>query len=124
MQASSAPAQVRINHSKKHTSCLSSYLFRTVAPASFQPIRGEDHGFSHQTGKSSGKLSKPDELLQMPGRGPLDFGPIVKALKQTGYRGFVSIFMHPYPRGIPILPTVGKVPVENNRARRHLESLA
>ncbi len=29
-------------------SCLSSYLFRTVAPASFRPIRGEDHGFSHQ----------------------------------------------------------------------------
>ena len=49
MQASPAPAQVRINHSEKPTSYHSSYLFRTVAPASFRPIRGEDHGFSHQT---------------------------------------------------------------------------
>ena len=80
--------------------------------------------YAWQHGKGSGKLAKQDELLQMPGRGPLDFRPIVKTLKQTGYRGFVSIFMHPYPRGIPILPTAGKVSEEINRARRHLESLA
>ena len=32
---SPAPAQVRINHNKKTTSCLSSYLSRTDAPARF-----------------------------------------------------------------------------------------
>ncbi len=80
--------------------------------------------YAWQHGKGSGKLPKQDELLQMPGRGPLDFGPIVKALKQSGYRGFVSVFMHPYPRGIPILPTAGMVSAEINRARGYLESLA
>ncbi len=47
------------------------------------------------------KLPKHQELLQMPGRGDMDFQPIVNALKETGYSGVVSIFMHPVPRGIP-----------------------
>jgi sugar phosphate isomerase/epimerase len=60
----------------------------------------------------------------MPGRGPLDFGPIMRTLTETSYNGFVSIFMHPYPRGIPILPSAGEVTAEINRARQYLESLA
>ncbi|MDA1314226.1 MAG: sugar phosphate isomerase/epimerase [Acidobacteria bacterium] len=79
--------------------------------------------YAWQHGKGSGKLPKEDELLQMPGRGPLDFGPIVKALRETHYKGFVSIFMHPYPRGVAIQPTAGDVTSEINRARRYLESL-
>ncbi len=78
--------------------------------------------YAWQHGKGSGQLPKNDELLQMPGRGPLDFGPIVKALRETNYTGFVSIFMHPYPRGIAILPTADEVTSEINRARRYLES--
>ena len=78
--------------------------------------------YAWQHGKGSGKLPKQDELLQMPGRGPLDFGPIVSALAQTSYAGFVSIFMHPFPRGIPILGTTAEVSAEINRARRYIES--
>jgi sugar phosphate isomerase/epimerase len=68
------------------------------------------------------KLPKEQELLQMPGRGPLDFTPILKALKTIGYEGFTEIFMHPVPRGIPILETTAAVTDEINRARTYLES--
>ena len=66
-------------------------------------------------------LPKERELLQMPGRGPLDFGPILKALEAIDYRGWTEIFMHPVPRGIPILETAGEVTAEINRARDYLD---
>ena len=68
-------------------------------------------------------MPKEQELLQMPGRGDLDFRLIVKALKQVNYDGFTEIFMHPVPRGIPILPTATEVTAEINRSRGYLESL-
>jgi sugar phosphate isomerase/epimerase len=68
------------------------------------------------------KLPKEQELLQMPGRGNLDFVPIVRALKQINYRGFTSIFMHPVPRGIPILKDAAACTTEINRARTYLEN--
>ncbi|MBT5926317.1 MAG: sugar phosphate isomerase/epimerase [Verrucomicrobia bacterium] len=68
------------------------------------------------------KLSKPQELLQMPGRGTLDFTPILEALKSIQYQGWTEVFMHPVPRGIPILPSAFEVTREINRARRYLES--
>jgi len=67
------------------------------------------------------KLPKEQELLQMPGRGKLDFTPIVGALKAINYNGFMSIFMHPVPRGIPILPTAAACTTEINRARAYLD---
>jgi sugar phosphate isomerase/epimerase len=67
------------------------------------------------------KLPKEQELLQMPGRGPLDFGPLLAALAKIGYSGFTEIFMHPVPRGIPILEPTTAVTAEINRARRYLE---
>ena len=70
------------------------------------------------------KLPKDQELLQMPGRGPLDFGPLLAALRKIGYTGWTEIFMHPVPRGIPILPTAAEVTAEINRARKHLDTLA
>ena len=66
---------------------------------------------------------KEKELLQMPGRGPLDFGPIVNALKDTRFQGWTSIFMHPFPRGIPILESTEDVTQEINRARAYLKGL-
>jgi sugar phosphate isomerase/epimerase len=66
-------------------------------------------------------MPKEEELLQMPGRGPLDFTPILAALKAVRYTGFTEIFMHPTPRGIPILPTAAETTAEINRARKHLE---
>jgi len=69
----------------------------------------------------SKKLPKKQELMQLPGRGPLDFRPIVKSLKTINFTGRVEIFMHPVPRGIPILETTAKVTAEINRSRAYLE---
>ncbi len=66
------------------------------------------------------KLPKEQELEQMPGRGKLDFRPILAALKKIDYPGWTEIFMHPVPRGIPILDTTAKVTEEINRAREYL----
>ncbi len=68
------------------------------------------------------KLPKNQELMQMPGRGKLDFAPLMQALKQIKYQGWTSIFMHPVPRGIPILKTTSQVTEEINRARHYLAS--
>jgi len=80
-------------------------------------FQGWQHGMGCMT-----KLPKDQELLQMPGRGPLDFTPLLRALKQIRYQGFTEIFMHPVPRGIPILETTAAVTEEINRARAYLES--
>jgi sugar phosphate isomerase/epimerase len=66
------------------------------------------------------KLPKERELLQMPGRGPLDFAPLLAGLKKINYSGWTEIFMHPVPRGIPILKSTSAVTAEINRARRYL----
>jgi sugar phosphate isomerase/epimerase len=66
-------------------------------------------------------MPKDEELQQMPGRGKLDFTPILQALKDINYTGFTEIFMHPTPRGIPILPTAAEVTAEINRAKGYLE---
>jgi sugar phosphate isomerase/epimerase len=68
------------------------------------------------------RLPKEEELLQMPGRGSLDFTPLVAALRKIHYQGWVQPFMHPTPRGIPILPTAREVTFEINRARSYLEA--
>ena len=70
------------------------------------------------------KLPKEQELMQMPGRGSLDFSPILSALKKINYSGWTEIFMHPVPRGIPILDSTTDVTDEINRARRYLDELA
>lgn len=69
------------------------------------------------------KVPKEEELLQMPGRGPLDFGPLMRQLAAMRYPGPIEIFMHPTPRGVPILDSVEAVTAEVNRSRVHLESL-
>ena len=67
------------------------------------------------------KLPKERELKQMPGRGDLDFTPLLAALKKVNYTGWTEIFMHPVPRGIPILPTAAETTTEINRARSYLQ---
>lgn len=69
------------------------------------------------------KVPKVQEMKQLPGYGSLDFGPLVSALKATNYSGRTSIFMHPVPRGIPILPTATEVTRALNRSREYLEDL-
>jgi len=66
------------------------------------------------------KLPKEQELLQMPGRGKLDFTPLIAALRDIQYTGWTEIFMHPVPRGIPILESTAEVTAEINRSRRYL----
>lgn len=68
-------------------------------------------------------MPKDQELQQMPGRGKLDFKPLLDALKSIHFAGPTEIFMHPTPRGIPILPTAKEVTAEINRARAYLDSL-
>ncbi len=67
------------------------------------------------------KLPKAREMLQMPGRGPLDFKPILASLKKINYPGWTEIFMHPTPRGIPIRETPVAVTEEINHSRTYLE---
>lgn len=66
------------------------------------------------------KLPKEEELLQMPGRGKLNFVPIMKSLASVGYENWFEIFMHPVPRGIPIHPKTSDVTAEINKAREYL----
>ena len=73
---------------------------------------------------SKDKLPKEQELLQMPGRGALDFAPLVQALRDNRFGGFTSIYMHPVPRGVPILDTAGEITAEINRARAYLDRCA
>ena len=69
------------------------------------------------------KLPKEQELKQLPGRGPLDFEPIIRALADINYDGWTEIFMHPVPRGIPILETAAQVTAEINKSRDYLANI-
>jgi sugar phosphate isomerase/epimerase len=83
------------------------------------------HFYAWQHGQGAmKKLPKDQEMLQMPGLGPLDFGPIIQALQRIDYQGWTSIFMHPVPRGIPILPSAREVTAAINAARKYLDPLA
>ncbi|MES2506665.1 MAG: sugar phosphate isomerase/epimerase family protein [Verrucomicrobiota bacterium] len=68
-------------------------------------------------------MPKEEEIQQMPGRGKLDWKPLLQALKDVNFTGPTEIFMHPTPRGIPILPTAAETTAEIVRAKNHLDSL-
>ncbi len=68
-------------------------------------------------------MPKDEELQQLPGRGKLDWKPLLTALKQIEFTGPTEIFMHPTPRGIPILPTAAEVTAEIARARKFLDQV-
>ncbi len=67
-----------------------------------------------------GQQSREQGLLQLPGRGELDFGPLLAALAKIQYDGWTEIFMHPYPRGVAIADTVAGVTTAVNQSRRYL----
>ncbi len=80
------------------------------------------HFYAWEYGKGCmQKLPKDEELQQMPGRGSLDFRPLLAALKKIRYDRWVEIFMHPVPRGIPIMETRAAVTSEINAARAYLD---
>ncbi|MEM6692194.1 MAG: sugar phosphate isomerase/epimerase [Planctomycetota bacterium] len=55
------------------------------------------------------KMPRADEWLQLPGRGSLDFTPIMRALCDINFQGVVEVMMHPTPRGIPIAEDIASV---------------
>ncbi len=67
------------------------------------------------------KTSKEIEMQQLPGLGALDYRLIVKALRDIGHTGYVEIFMHPTPRGIPILPTAAEITAAIHKSREYVE---
>jgi sugar phosphate isomerase/epimerase len=67
------------------------------------------------------KTSKEIEMQQLPGLGKLDYRLIVKALRDISHAGYVEIFMHPTPRGIPILPTAAEITAAINKSRAYVE---
>ena len=68
-------------------------------------------------------MPKEEEIQQLPGRGKLDWKPLLQALKETKFTGPTEIFMHPTPRGIPIMPTAAETTVEIVRAKQHLDAI-
>jgi len=80
--------------------------------------------YAWQHGKGSMSAQpKEDELLQMPGRGTLDFAPIVNALREIQYQGWTEVFMHSFPRGTAILESVSEVSAEVKRGVDYLQAL-
>lgn len=77
--------------------------------------------YAWQHGDGSGDLPAPVQKKQMPGIGPLDFKPMLAALKRHHFSGWTSIFMHPTPRGTPLHPTAPAVSAQINRSREYLE---
>ena len=68
------------------------------------------------------KAPKEIEMQQLPGYGGgLDYRLVVAALRDMNYTGLVEIFMHPVPRGIPILPTVKQITAAINKSRDYIE---
>ena len=77
--------------------------------------------YAWQHGDGSGNIPPPRQKKQLPGVGPLDFTPMLAALKRHRFAGWTAIFMHPSPRGTPLHPTVEEVTAELNRARAYLD---
>jgi sugar phosphate isomerase/epimerase len=67
------------------------------------------------------KMPKEKELRQMPGRGALDFKPLLAALRDIRFAGWTEIFMHSTPRGTAILDLPSDVTAEVNRSRTYLD---
>ena len=116
-----APAQAAIAFAPYHLPQDEKLLSRLI-----QDLEGRIavfYAWQHGMGCSQ-KLPMEQELLQMPGRGSLDFQPLLESLSATKFRGWTEIFMHPVPRGIPILETAPEVTREINAARAYLSRVS
>lgn len=101
------------------------YKFANQVPSLIRALGDRNIPFMYFQEHSEGmykKAAKKIEMQQLPGfGGGLDYKPVVKALKDIGYSGYCEIFMHPVPRGIPILPTVAEITAAINRSRSYVE---
>lgn len=93
-------------------------LIRELGAANLPFVYFQEHGIG-----SKQKVEKSVELQQMPGFGTLDYRPILKALREIEFHGWTEIFMHPTPRGVPILPTAGEITAAVNKSRSHIGAL-
>jgi sugar phosphate isomerase/epimerase len=91
-------------------------LIRDLGAANLPFLYLQEHGIGSQK-----TVAKDIELQQLPGRGTLDYRPLMRALREIGFRGHAAIFMHPTPRGTPILPTPAEITAAHNQARAHVE---
>jgi sugar phosphate isomerase/epimerase len=71
---------------------------------------------------SKEEMAKVEELKQMPGFGSLDYVPVLAALREVKFEGLAEIFMHPTPRGGPMLPTSAEITQVINHSREYLNS--
>ncbi len=69
------------------------------------------------------KLPKEKELLQMPGRGPLDFKPLIAALATFSIPGGSRFSCIPCLEGSRFSKTPAQVTEEINRARKYIDGL-
>ncbi len=101
------------------------HLFEDEIPSLVHDLGNENIPFMYFQEHSEGifvKTSKEIEMQQLPGYGGgLDYRLIVAALRDIDYTGLVEIFMHPVPRGIPILPTVNEITAAINKSRSYIE---
>ncbi|MGI9240038.1 MAG: sugar phosphate isomerase/epimerase family protein [Verrucomicrobiales bacterium] len=67
------------------------------------------------------KVEKKVELAQLPGRGTLDYVPILQALRDIDFAGLAEIFMHPTPRGVPILGSASDITGAVNESRKFID---
>jgi len=93
-------------------------LIEDLGVANLPFVYFQEHGIGSQQ-----KVAKEIELQQLPGRGTLDYLPLLRALRKIEFRGWAEIFMHPTPRGVPILPTADEIAAALNQSRTHLETL-
>jgi sugar phosphate isomerase/epimerase len=99
--------------------------FETEIPKLIEDLGNDQIPFLYFQEYSEGirhKVPKEEEMKQLPGfGGGLDYRPIIRSLRKIGYSGYAEIFMHPTPRGIPILPTVEAITGAINKSRAYLE---
>lgn len=78
--------------------------------------------YAWQHGKGSmGNVTSTEILEQFPGKGSLDFVPILAALKAIKFDGWTEIFMHSFPRGTSVKNTASGVTAELNESRKYME---
>ncbi len=100
------------------------YKFEDQIPSLIGDLGNKSIPFIYFQEHSEGiyeKAPKEIEMQQLPGYGGgLDYRLIVSALRDIRFTGLVEIFMHPVPRGIPILPTVPEITAAINKSRRYI----
>lgn len=93
-------------------------LIRRLGASNLPFVYLQEHGEG-----SVRQVDKAIELRQLPGfGGTLDYRPMLGALREVGFSGLAEIFMHPTPRGVPILPTVAGISAAVRRSRAHIDA--